>query len=57
MRAHVLVILIERLSLLWVERELCSYPLKPFSGARRQRGTLNADPQSTGDKTQIQQQG
>src|SRR6516165_12826625 len=39
MRPHVLGILIERLSLLWIECKLCSYPQKPFSSARRQRGT------------------
>ena len=57
MRAHVLGILLERLPLVWIEHELGSYPLEPFRRARRQRRTLNADPQSAGDKTEIQHQG
>jgi hypothetical protein len=49
-RAHDLGVSLEGLSLLWIERELRPYPLKPLCRARRQPRTLNADPQGSGDK-------
>jgi hypothetical protein len=49
-RAHSLGVSLECLSLLRIERERRPYPLKPLCRARRQRRTLNADPQGSGDK-------
>ena len=57
MRAHGLGISLEGLPLLRIERELRPDPLQPLHRVRRQSGTMNADPQGTGDKAQIERQG